>query len=104
MNAYDQIASLLIDLEALLRSNGLWAERRPSPQAMASTVPFAVDTMPLESWLQFIFIPRMRELAAAQAPMPANCEVLPVAEEAFDRSNRELFAVIARLDLLISQA
>ncbi len=104
MNAYDQIASLLIDLEALLRHSGLWAERRPSPQAMASTVPFAVDTMPLENWLQFIFIPRMRGLVAARAPMPSNCEVLPVAEEAFDKVNRELLAVIARLDVLISDA
>ena len=104
MPSHPQIASLLIDLEALLRNGGLWSDERPSAAALASTVPFAVDTLPLQQWLQFIFIPRLRELLAAGLPMPANCEILPVAEEAFDSKNRELFRVIAQLDKLISEA
>lgn len=104
MEGHHEIESLLIDLEAALRASGLWAFEPPTAQALASTEPFAVDTMPLQGWLQFIFIPRIRQLLEAGAAMPANCEVLPVAEEAFDKNNRELFAVIAGLDKLISEA
>ncbi|MBN50451.1 MAG: hypothetical protein CMN85_13045 [Spongiibacteraceae bacterium] len=104
MASHHQIESLLIDLEASLRNSGLWAAESPGAEALASTEPFAVDTMPLQGWLQFIFIPRMRVLLEAGAPMPANCAVLPVAQEAFDSVNRDLFAVIASLDKLISEA
>ena len=104
MASHHQIESLLIDLEASLRNSGLWAAESPGAEALASTEPFAVDTMPLQGWLQFVFIPRIRQLLGTGATLPAKCEVLPVAEESFDKSNVELFAVIAELDKLISEA
>ncbi len=104
MESRHEIASLLIDLEANLRNSGLWAAEAPTAEALASAEPFALDTMPLQSWLQFIFIPRIRQLLEARAALPNTCEVLPVAEETFDKNNKALLAVIAKLDKLISEA
>jgi len=52
------IAERLIDLEAELRQLNLWAADPPTPEALASEQPFAVDTLALEQWLQFIFFTR----------------------------------------------
>ena len=104
MASHHQIESLLIDLEAALRNSGLWAVESPGAAALASTEPFAVDTMELQQWLQFIFLPRMQQLLESGAAMPAISRNLPVAEEVFDRKNQPLFAVIRQLDKLISEA
>ena len=77
MSGYAEISSLLIDLEAAMRNSGLWASEQPAPEALASTQPFCVDTLALEEWLQFVFIPRIRAIIAAETNMPAKCEIKP---------------------------
>ncbi len=67
-DAEKQGNQLLDALEAALRHNGLWGNERPSRQALASQQPFACDTLALEQWLQFIFIPRMQTLLS-QSPV-----------------------------------
>ncbi|MFT5032427.1 MAG: hypothetical protein ACI89D_001233 [Bermanella sp.] len=104
MDSHHEIESLLIDLESSLRASGLWTLEPPTPESLASIEPFAVDSMPLQDWLQFIFIPRMRQLLQVGAAMPVKCEVRAVAEEAFDSSNKALLEVITALDKVISEA
>ena len=98
-----QIASLLIDLEAIMRSTGLWSDAPPAAEALASVQPFCVDTLELAEWLQFIFIPRMYALIDSGAPLPAKCEIKPVVEEAMDKPGRDLLRVIGELDTLITR-
>ena len=50
------------DIRSTLRASNafdfqLWSDMPPSEAAMKSTSPFAYDAMPLEQWLQFIFLP-----------------------------------------------
>ncbi|MBB3047679.1 uncharacterized protein YqcC (DUF446 family) [Litorivivens lipolytica] len=104
MNDYQEIASLLIDLEAILRNRGLWASEPPSDEALASVEPFCVDTLELQEWLQFIFIPRIYWLIDAEAAMPAKCEIKPVVEEALDNPGEALLRVIGQLDDAITRA
>jgi uncharacterized protein YqcC (DUF446 family) len=79
----DQVAALLIDIEAQLRQLNLWQSTPPPSQALASSQPFAVDTMGFGEWLQFIFLPRMYDLLAAQGPLPTECAIAPMASEYF---------------------
>lgn len=61
----------------------MWSDMPPSSNAMASTAPFACDSMPFEHWLQFIFIPKMQLLLDQQQPLPANIALTPMAQQMF---------------------
>lgn len=75
-----RLTSLLQQLEDTLRLLGLWQSAAPSALAMQSTVPFCYDTMPLTSWLQFVFLPKMQALLASGSALPANLSIVPLAE------------------------
>jgi uncharacterized protein YqcC (DUF446 family) len=101
------IAERLIDLEAALRQLGLWSAEVPPREALASEQPFAVDTLELEQWLQFIFLPTLYHLLQSGAAMPAQCAVAPMAEEAIGKRplpTEKLIATLTQLDRLITEA
>ncbi len=104
MDVRTDIASLLIDLEAIMRNAGLWSQSPPSAAALRSTQPFCVDTLELAEWLQFIFLPRMHGLLEAGAAMPEKCEIKPVVEEGISNPSAELLRVVAALDAAITRA
>lgn len=87
----------LNELEQELKAQNLWQAESPSAEALASREPFAIDTLSLPQWLQFVFIPRMRALIRAEAPLPQGFSIAPYAEE-FYRS--ELLQRTALLTLL----
>lgn len=100
-----QLAPQLGVLEKQLRDMALWSERVPDAAALASSQPFALDTLTLVEWLQFIFLPRMRQLVAAAAPLPGACGIAPMAEEYFRGLSAEsgaLLAVLAAIDEILS--
>lgn len=67
-------------LEAALRQAGLWQVAPPPAGALASTMPFMYDTLRVEQWLQWVFIPRLHALLDAGATLPGSCSVHPLAE------------------------
>jgi uncharacterized protein YqcC (DUF446 family) len=93
---YIPLASLLIDIECELRRALLWSAEAPSPEALASVEPFCVDTMDLQQWLQFIFLPRMHAMIEARAPLPAQCNITAIAETVW-ASNAQTKALIGVL-------
>lgn len=102
---YVQVTDLLNQIESELKAAELWTFVAPDAQAMQSTAPFFCDTMPLENWLQFVFLPRMRALVEERLPLPQQIAVCPMAEEAFKHlDNRTLLLInrIADLDELLS--
>ena len=54
-----EVAALLMAIEAQLRQLNLWEEEAPTAEALASSEPFAIDTLSFTQWLQFIFLPTM---------------------------------------------
>ena len=94
---YRTLADLLIEVEKELRLMQLWEKQSPSPQALASVEPFAVDQLSFNQWLQFVFLPRMYELVESEAPLPDNCSIAPMAEEFFKMQPVEAAAIISRL-------
>jgi len=77
------IAALLIDIEAELRTLGLWDKIPPSAEALASDQPFSIDTLTLPQWLQFIFLPTLYRLLEQGEPLPRRCGIAPMAQEYF---------------------
>lgn len=99
----------LQQLEAEMRTASLWSAQAPSPEAMASTMPFMYDTLQIEQWLQWVFVPRMHALLDAQAPLPDSCSIHPLAEHEW--SNRfpngvhgSALKMLAAIDATITQA
>lgn len=100
-----QLLSILIDVEYELRRLQLWEAVAPSDEALASTQPFAVDTLTFAQWVQFIFMPKLRQLVEHKQPLPAVSGIAPMAEQYFaalpvDAVN--LIQHIDRIDVLLS--
>ncbi len=96
---------MLIDIESELRRLSLWDDQPPSEQALASTQPFAVDTLSLPQWLQFIFLPTIYYLIDQEQPLPDKCGIAPMAEEYFRGSKLgvdPLLTALERVDCLLS--
>ncbi|WEL54873.1 YqcC family protein [Pseudomonas kermanshahensis] len=99
------IADHLLLIERELKVQGWWGDEPPSDEALESTVPFAVDTMTLEQWLQWIFLPRMKIIIELGHPLPSASGILVMAETVFtDRpeQSRELRRLLAEFDQLIA--
>lgn len=78
-----EVADLLLLIERELRLLELWSEIEPEPNALASAAPFCVDTLALEQWLQWIFVPRMKALLEGGHVLPAVSGIAPMAEESY---------------------
>ncbi|MEZ9944650.1 YqcC family protein [Vibrio breoganii] len=76
-----QMQKLLIDAEYTLKQSGLWEVNKPSPEALMSTQPFAVDTLHPEQWLQWIFIPKMQQIVSSQQALPVGFAISPYFEQ-----------------------
>lgn len=100
------IAEILIDIEKELRDLRLWEVESPSEEALASTQPFAIDTLNFPQWLQFIFIPRLYYMVEQRLLLPNVSGVKPMAEEYFQVLNLNSAALIShlgRIDNLLSE-
>lgn len=100
---YQQLSSTLQQLEAELRRLGWWEEAPPGPQALASTQPFHADTLAFQQWLQWIFIPRIRELIASEGRLPGRCEITPMGEVAWREKSDEVEKLLSLLRSLDRQ-
>ena len=80
---HSALGRALEQLETVMEQEGVWPKKMPAEQdlknAMESAVPFAVDFLAFESWLAFIFIPKMRVLLTQEMPLPP-MQIAPAAE------------------------
>ncbi|MBV6288729.1 YqcC family protein [Pseudomonas aegrilactucae] len=99
------IADHLLLIEHALREQGWWSQEAPSPEALASVTPFAVDVMSFDQWLQWIFLPKMTEILEKGLPLPSASGILVMAETVYvgrPQESRELRRLLAEFDQLIS--
>lgn len=100
-----KIIQLLEAMEAELKTLNCWQAIPPSPEAMASEVPFCMDSMPFSQWLQWLFIPRVRAIVEHGGELPKGANIKPYAEEALvveQVSSEELLRLVEQFDLLMS--
>ena len=100
-----QLADQLLLIERELFVLGWWAAEMPSVEALSSQEPFCVDTLPFEQWLQWIFLPRMKQIIEQGEPLPAVSGIQQMGEMVFvDRAQdaRRLLELLGAFDRLIS--
>lgn len=100
------LLACLTQIEARLIAAKL-ATDQPSPQALASVEPFCFDTLEFHAWLQWVFLPRMRETIVQNNPLAAPCSIAPLAEYRFAElasiNTAELLALITTFDTLANR-
>ncbi len=101
---HNRIADVLLEVEADLRTSGKWDKHQPADNALNSGIPFCMDTLKFEQWLQWIFLPRMKVTVEQTKPLPAKSSILVYAQECLhksDPSTSNLLRLIKRFDDLI---
>lgn len=100
-----QLQQQLENLSQILKSQNLWESHPPSPEALESLEPFAIDYLNANQWLQWIFIPKMYALLAQNHPLPSKIAISPYLEEAFKEDPRlpDLLAPILEIERLLQK-
>ena len=107
MDAYQQLSDMLKTLEESLQSEELWLGQTPSNDALSSVEPFAVDTLTFIQWLQFLFLPQIKQICQEAAELPAICSIAPMAEEYFKSiqiTGDTIVSQLTQIDQLITNA
>jgi uncharacterized protein YqcC (DUF446 family) len=94
-----RIADVLLEVEASLRIHGKWDVNRPAETDLSSRIPFCMDTLKFEQWLQWIFLPKMKELLEHTKPLPAQCAIFEYAEECLLKSEPSTECLLKQLKL-----
>ena len=100
----NRIADVLLEVEANLRVHGKWDETKPNASDLDSSIPFCMDTLRFEQWLQWIFLPRMKQTIEQTKPLPMQSGIYEYAEECLhkkDPSRTNLLKLLKRFDDLI---
>jgi uncharacterized protein YqcC (DUF446 family) len=97
-----QDATRYVDaIEAEMRRIGYWQGEPLRAEQMEFTQAFAMDTMTFAQWLQFIFLPRVRE-AIASNQFPSSSSVGTQAVREFDGApdSDRLVTLLSEFDAL----
>ena len=101
MNQLLRVTHILEQLELELKQRSLWQMLPPAAEAMASTLPFCMDTLAFHQWLQFVLIARLRQMMMLQMTLPAHSALYPMATEVYKQElgyHRTLIELLAELD------
>jgi len=100
----NRLADVLLEVEANLRISGKWDKKPPPMSKLSSAQPFCIDTLCFEQWLQWIFLPRMKQILEQQHPLPAQSGIYAYAQESLGKKQAgtsQLLRLIKRFDELI---
>jgi len=98
---------LLVEITEELARLGLLESEPPSTAALNSTLPFCVDTLRFEQWLQWLALPRLRLLVERGGTLPHAARMAAMSEYSFAerglaRETLRLTVLISALDRLLS--
>ena len=79
----ENVARYADEIEGEMRSIGMWQDQPLPPEQLNFKQAFAMDTMTFTQWLQFVFLPRVREAVAANE-FPSSSSVGAQAVREFD--------------------
>lgn len=102
--SHKEVEILILKLEQSMRDAKIWSFSSPPTKAFESILPFSVDVLRFEQWLQFIFIPKMMRLVSSKSRMPENLVLFPMAEQQLLASKKcsEVIEVIKQIDLIFA--
>ena len=99
-----QVADRLLAIELQLRQMNCWQSEPLAAEKYLSCEPFCLDTMSFEQWLQFVLLPRLKQLVEDGQPLPTVSGVAPMAEEHYRSGSdpgQALIRELAALDELL---
>jgi len=79
----ETVLSQIASIEAEMQRIGFWQAGPLKPEQYQFSEAFAMDTMAFSQWLQFIFIPRVKD-SAASGKLPSKSQVAAQAVREFD--------------------
>jgi uncharacterized protein YqcC (DUF446 family) len=96
------VAAKLNEIELEMKRVGLWQEKPLAPEQYNFTSAFAMDTMTYDQWLQFVFLPRVRQIITTRGQFPESSSVGAQAVREFDTypDARGLIALLSEFDRL----
>jgi len=74
--------AVAMKLEQTMRSMQVWTI--PTPPLKPFGMPFGMDAMPFEHWIQLVLVPRLREVGRGDQPMPPSSNLAGHAVREFD--------------------
>ncbi|MGN0902385.1 MAG: YqcC family protein [Succinivibrio sp.] len=94
-----EVLKALEGIEKALRNLSLWSDgkNRPKSTAFVSTTPFFMDTMDFHQWLEFVLIPRFRQMLQNHDPLPSKVNIHPYAQEIYRGRWQEYKELIQKL-------
>jgi len=84
----------------------LWESDPPSADSLSSLAPFCHDTLYFHQWLQWSFLPKMRQTLETEVDMPSSSDIFPLAEYSLQKlpqNTQQLLQLIKQFDRLISR-
>jgi uncharacterized protein YqcC (DUF446 family) len=95
------VLSQIASIEAEMRCIGFWQAEPLKPEQYQFTEAFAMDTMAFSQWLQFIFIPRVKD-SATSGKFPSKSQVGAQAVREFDGLHEasRLVTLLSEFDML----
>lgn len=102
-NYIAEIADIILAIEREMRRSNLWEEESPSLEDLASQQPFCFDTLVVGQWLQWVFIPRMKQVVE-MGNLPLRSDIYPYLEECLEEyklDSDRLLTLVKDFDELI---
>lgn len=95
------VEAKLIEIEAEMKAAGFWQASPLTPEQAAFSAPFGLDRMSFSQWLQFVFVPRVREaVESGRLPGSSNVSGQAVREFDTDPSASRLVRLLSEFDAL----
>jgi uncharacterized protein YqcC (DUF446 family) len=96
-----KISQYADEIESEMRRIGMWQTQPLRPEQMTFKQAFAMDTMAFSQWLQFIFLPRVREAVASNSfPKGSSVGAQAVREFDGDPKANQLVMLLSEFDAL----
>jgi uncharacterized protein YqcC (DUF446 family) len=97
-----QLGRLADEIEAELRVAG-WNPDPPTEETVLAGGAFGLGTVAFETWLQVVFISRLRQVAAGEIDIPASSSVAAQASREWDGvpGRERLFDLISEVDRIV---
>ncbi|MBE0507886.1 MAG: YqcC family protein [Marinospirillum sp.] len=95
----------LINLLIVRMDNaGLWQQPCPPADAFNGNTPFCMDTMTIEQWLRYVFVPRLNAIIDSGQPLPSECSITPQLNMHLpDIKKASITEVTLAIDLLLTE-
>lgn len=94
---YERVTGQITAIEAEMRRVGLWQDTPLQPEQYDFRAAFAGDTMAFPQWLQFIFIPKVRQIINVRGAFPSSSQVAAYAVREFDTYREDTSQLITLL-------